>query len=150
MMLIKKITNRSHYIVDPLIFYYMVNDLKYFSGIELITAEEIIEIKKELYYLLEEIEHRTSAGIVTEENNDLRVYISTLNLDTNYLYMSSDNFQMVAIKVFMHSYAASLDKETVIQFKNWIESFKKHSILISGCNELYQRTFFNKQRKIVA
>ncbi len=146
----KKILKRSHYILDPLIFYYIVNDLKYFSGIELITGEEIREIKKELYSLIEEVEYRTSAGRLPEEDSDLRIYISTLNLDTNYLYMFSDTFRMAAIKVFMLSYAASLDKETVMQFKKWIESFKKHSILISGCNELYQQTFFNRQRKIVA
>ncbi|MCD7973761.1 MAG: hypothetical protein LUG18_14075 [Candidatus Azobacteroides sp.] len=144
----KNISTAS-YIFDNLIFYFLINNLKYFASIYLITPEEIEKIKKDLLDLLSEIEETTYGCKNVENNNQVLFYVSQINFDTNYLFINSTEFQLLAIKVFLINYVCSDKKEIVEEFMPIIQSLKRHSILISGCNERERILFFEKQRKYV-
>lgn len=53
----------SFYILDHLVFHYLVTDMLFFASINLITPEELKELQEELILLLEKLERFTAERI---------------------------------------------------------------------------------------
>ncbi len=145
----KEAVQKAHYIFDHLLFYYTVNTLKYFCDIHLIDENEKTIIQEELFSILNDMEQITLNGRDPVTGNEILLYVSLLNLDTNYLYVKTEDWQLTGIKLFQLSCAGTLDKGTFDVINPWIESLKKHSMMISNCNEVQCRCFLERQRRFV-
>ncbi|MCC8186535.1 MAG: hypothetical protein LIP08_03210 [Bacteroides sp.] len=136
-------------IFDNLVFYYLVNDLKYFTNVHLIEPEELEMIKEELLCLLEDLERLSITAYYKENGNRIHFYISNINFDTNYSYMASNQVYLTMIGAFILNNVVSNDKMTFDRVKIWIHSLKRQSTLISESGEKQRILFFNKQRDII-
>ena len=141
---------KTIYIWDYLIFQYLVTDIQFFSDIKLISAEDIKEIKKELFTLLDYIEDITLHGCFKETGKPVSFYISDINFDADYSYVQINNFHMTHVRTFILNSVASTDLSSFRKIKNWIHSLKKSSTLITQSGTAVRAEFFEKQRKIVA
>ncbi len=140
----------SSVVFDNLVFYYLVNDLKYFSNVHLIEPEELKIIKEELFCLLEDLERLSITAHYKENGHRIHFYISNINFDTNYSYMTNGQVYLSLIGAFIMNDVASKDRMTYDRVKIWIQSLKRQSTLISESGEKQRILFFNKQREIIA
>ena len=145
---IKKIPT-VNYIWDFMLFDYLISDIKYFISIYLITEDEKQLLKNELYALLDYMSEVSSKGCFPETGNTVNLYISQINIDTNYNYFYSDTIKICRIRAFVSYELASSNEEMATNFRNWMNLKKRSSINISGVDERSRVEFFMRQRQLV-
>ncbi|GAB6012539.1 helix-turn-helix domain-containing protein [Viscerimonas tarda] len=138
------------YIWDPLIFNYLVNDINYFTSIYLITEEDKELLKKELLAFLDYLSDVSSRGCFPETGNRVNIYISQINIDTNYSYFYSKDTRISRIRTFIKHEMYSTDTGMTENIKKWLNLKKRASIQISGVDEPKRIEFFIKQRQLIS
>jgi hypothetical protein len=146
--IIKHVANMN-YIWDYKIFEYLVNDVQYFHSIFLVTDEEKERIKNELMTLLDYLLEVANRGYFPETNNKVNLYISKVNIGTNYSYFYTDELKLCRIHVFEKFDIFSFNSEMVNDFRTWMQLKKRTSIQISEVDERSRIEFFMQQRELV-
>lgn len=139
----------SYYILDPLIFQYLVNDINYFMSIHLIGKEDVELLKEELMKFLDEMEILATRGYFEETGNKVFIYISSVNFDTSYWCVQIKNYHISMIKTFILSSVASLDEGTYEKLRKWLRALIRSSIMISVSGERQRVAFFKAQRELI-
>lgn len=143
-----QLLHKSYYIWDREIFQHLVNDIKYFSSIHLISEESVKALKKDFLQMLNEVEHVATTGQFST-GKEVQLYIANTNFEATYSYVKSTNFHLSMIRVFSINSITSKDDMIFDNLKEWIQSLKKYSILISQSGEIQRIEFFKEQRKLV-
>ncbi|MDH6344249.1 hypothetical protein M2480_003062 [Parabacteroides sp. PFB2-12] len=146
--LLKEITE-TYYIWDRNIVKTLVDDIKYAKSIRLITDEDIVGLKKELYRFLNDLESLASRGRYEETGNKFELYISDAHIDISYAYISSPERHASMLSSFIFYMMMSEDANAFAQVNHWIKSLKRYSTLISGIGERERILFFDQQREAV-
>ena len=140
---------KTVYIWDFYIFRYLLADIHFFSGINLISVDDIRQIKEDLFALLDYIEDITLNGCFKETGNSVSFYISDINLDADYSYLQFNDMNISHVRTFMLNSVVSSDDTSFIKIKDWIQSLKKTSTLITRSGAVFRTDFFDSQRKII-
>lgn len=138
----------TNYIWDCMMFHYLVNDIKYFASIHLITDEEVTNLQAYLLQLLDDLEAIASKGKF-DTGKDVHIYISNINFEATYSYVETSNLQLSLIRIFSINSITSRDKDMCKSMKEWVQSLRKFSTMISESGEMQRIQFFKKQREIV-
>ncbi|WP_163320795.1 helix-turn-helix domain-containing protein [Dysgonomonas sp. 520] len=142
-----KQTKNNTLILDPNVFLGPLNLVLYFHSLNLITEDEKKVIKEELHSMLDSMEKE----IRCEDLLDVRnfYYLSNLNIDVNSGYYSwNDNTASFFSFNFFNRIV--INKPEIYEaHKEWFLSLKRHSILITGSDEMAQAKYFRKQREYV-
>lgn len=138
--------NNQVYIIDPNMILNTLKGIQYYYKRQLITKEEFLLIKKDLYDYIEYIEKVAQTG-VNSVGSKAEIYISTLNIETNSAYSNFDgntesHFWFYSIIPFM-----SNDRPINTTHRRWLDSIKRYAILITKSNEMLQAEVFHKTRK---
>ncbi|MDR1682979.1 MAG: hypothetical protein LBS25_06295, partial [Candidatus Symbiothrix sp.] len=144
----KNMANVS-YILDSMIFNYLVNDIQYFTSIYLISEKDKELLKSELSSFLSYMSDVASKARFPESENQLNLYISQINIDTNYSYFYSKDIKISRVRAFIKHEMVSTEIEMAVNFKKWLNLKKRSSIQISGVGERQRIEFFMKQRQLV-
>lgn len=144
---VMKIKDTS-YIWDRSIFNSMVQEIKYFSSVNLIDEKSVKMLKTDLFRLLDYLEKIAETGEF-ETGNKVHLYIANISIGTKYYCLESENTNFSMIGAFALDYVISKDKKAFEKTKSVIQYLKRVSSLISGCGEIERRDFFINQRKIV-
>ncbi|MCL2041475.1 MAG: hypothetical protein FWG84_05475 [Bacteroidales bacterium] len=145
---IKHVPNSS-FIWDSMIFGYLINDIRYFYSIYLISDEDKKLIKKDLYALLDYLLEIANKGYYPETHNKVNFYISQLNVDTNYSYVFTPEANICFVHVFEKYEIHTFNPEMVANFKSWMQLKKRTSTQISEVDEKSRIEFFTRQRQLV-
>ena len=137
------------YIWDNMIFSHLVNDIQYFCSIHLITDEDKDMLKEELFLLIDEMEELSARG-KSKAGNDVKIYISNINFEATYSYLDTSSTQLSLIRIYSINSITTQDQEMFRGLKEWIQSLKKFSTLISESGEMQRIQFFNQQREIIS
>ena len=137
------------YIWDNMIFSHLVNDIQYFCSIHLITDEDKDMLKEELFLLIDEMEELSARG-KSKAGNDVKIYISNINFEATYSYLDTSSTQLSLIRIYSINSITTQDQEMFRGLKEWIQSLKKLSTLISESGEMQRIQFFKQQREIVS
>lgn len=143
----EEICNTS-YIWDNRIFANMVNDVQYFSSIRLLGDEDKRKIKEALLLLTDKLEMLAREGKFNN-GGKVNIYISNINFETTYCYLESTKIQLSMIRIYAINSISSQDTEMFRSLKEWIQSLKKFSTLISESADMQRIQFFSDQRKII-
>lgn len=138
----------TDYIWDSLIFQHLVNDVRYFADVNLISDEDKKEIKEDFFHLADDLEELAVKG-KSETDHELRIYISNINFEATYSYVETQSLQWSMIRVYAVNSITTQDHDMFCNLKEWIQSLKKFSTLISESGELQRILFFKKQREII-
>jgi len=144
-----KLVPISNFIWDRNIFEYLINGIKYFCSIYLITNEEKELIQKDLSDLLDYMLEVATKGCYPETQNKVNLYLSELNVDTNYSYTFTPEANICFIHVFEKFEIYTFNTEMVANFKTWMQLKKRTSIKISEVDEKSRIEFFTKQRQLI-
>ena len=136
----------SSYTWDNLIIQYLINDILYFKSIYLLSEEDVQLLKQEINTFLDDMEILSIQGEFAETRNKVDLYISQINIETNYCYYFSPTIKVCGIGAFVKSTAISQNESICKNFKKWIITQKKISIPISQVNERQRIEFFKQQR----
>ena len=147
----KEIKNIAHcsYMWDDLIIRHLVNDIKYLKSVYFLDAESVQLLKQEIYAFLDEMESLSIRGSFAETNNRVDLYISQINVDTNYCYYYSPMTNICGIRVFIEYFTSSENKLICDNFRKWMLAQKRVSIPISQVNERQRIEFFIQQKKVL-
>lgn len=137
------------HIWDSMIFQYLVNDIKYFTKVHLLTEENMYQLKAELLQSLDELEEIAMKGKFAS-GKDVHIYISNINFEATYSYAASKYRHVSMIRIYAINSITSRDTEVFGSLKEWIQSLRKFSTLISQSAEMQRIQFFKKQREIIA
>ena len=140
---------RASYIFDHLLFEYLVADIRYFYYAGLITLEEISQIKQDLLKILDEIDELSRTGFFKKTGKKVQIYISYVNVDTNYIYVAAEDFHLTIIKAFILNGIATTDKQVFEELKRRTQSMKRQSTLITGSGEKERVRFLEEQHKVI-
>jgi hypothetical protein len=144
-----KQVSTTSFIFDNRIFEYLIKDINYFFSIYLISEEEKALIKEELNALLDYLQEVANSGCYPETRNKVNLYISQLNINTNYSYSIRPDANICFISVFEKFEIFSINTKMVNKFLVWMKLKKRTSIQISEVDERSRIDFFNMQRKLV-
>ena len=145
---IKNVANTT-YIWDYMIFHHLVNDIRYFHSIYLITDEEKELIKQDLCDLLDYLSEVTIKGCWPENGNNVKLYISYLNIDTNYSYYYSNEFKICCVHAFAKNEIYTTNPAAIEDFKVWMQLKKRAAVQIAKADEKARIEFFIKQYELV-
>ena len=144
-----KSVHKTNFIFDRMIFSHLVNDIHYFHSIKMITDKEKDLIKKDLIELLDYLLDVATHGCYPETQNKVNLYISDLNVDTNYSYTYANQLSICFVHVFGKYEIYTLNAKMVENFKKWMRLKKRSSIQISEVDNRSRIEFFAKQQQIV-
>jgi hypothetical protein len=138
----------AYFIWDRMIFLSLINDIKYFYDINLVTDVEKNILKKEFLQMIDILE-KLAAGGKHENGASIFIYISNINFEASYSYLCSANHKHCFIRVFAINFFSTKD-ETLFEYqKDWIQSLRKYSTLITVSGEMQRIQFFEKQRSYI-
>lgn len=138
----------THSIWDNNVFSFLVSEIKYFSELGFVSDEDKAGIKDELLSLLDEAEKRTYTGAF-DNGNKIYTYISNINFDASYGFMEKSDFKIALLHVYSIDHIDSQHADVCAEQKNWIESLKRYSTLITHCGEAQRTIFFRRQREMI-
>ena len=133
---------------DSKIFVYLVNDIKYFARTNLISQEYVQKLKKELFGLLDELEEIAVQGAF-KSGKEVSIYIANINFEATYSYIATSSYKLSLIRLFAINSITSHDENVFRNVKEWVDSLRKYSVLISQSGEIQRSKFFKDQREIV-
>ena len=147
--MIMKNFKKTNYIFDNKIFQLLVNEISFFYSIRLIEKDDVLKIKEDLFSILDYLEKMAITGQFNETGNSVNLYISDIDISTNYTYLESDNSHLSVVRMFLLSSVTSMDENIFEKMKKWLHALIKISTLITLTNEKQRVLYFEKQRKIV-
>ena len=140
---------KTIFIWDPMLFEFLVSNVRYFYSIYLITTEEKKLIKKDIYTLLDYMSEVATKGCWPETGKKVYLYISHINIETNYNYYYSEEAKLCSILAFANNEMHTIDSGVADNFRKWMLSKKRASVQISEADEKSRIAFFKKQRELI-
>lgn len=86
-------------------------------------------------------------GMYMNTGSTFDYYISLLPIESNSVYFWCNDIHESHFWIYPANYVYSDDKYACTVHKNWINSQKKFSILMTSSNEKLQSDYFKSQRK---
>lgn len=136
--------NNTSYIMDQNIYLNLIRDILYFHQRNLIDNKELLELKKAITEYFKELQEQVTA---THPTFKVYNYISEISFGANCSYIQYDNH------IKCHLYGLSINPIIIENSilcemnKEWIDSLKKYTTMITESNEILQAEYFDKQYK---
>ena len=139
----------TNYICTPELVQAYVRDIKHCQKINLITDEEVLKMKNETFCLLDDMERDATRG-KNHNNVPFYMYLNKASFDTTtYMYYSSDEYEIVSMRLFGVGFYFFKDIRIINQMKYLKNALIKNSTLISVSGEKQRIEFFRNQRMLV-
>ena len=139
---------KTFFIWDTNIFYSFVKEIKYFASLNLINKDDVMHLKEELLQLLGVVEHLSIKGEFSE-NKKVSFYLSNISFEATYSYIEKHDYQVSLLRVYSINSMDSQSSYICQMQRNWIQSLKRHSILVSESGEAQRIAFLQKQLEVI-
>lgn len=136
-------------ILDRNVFSSMCYDVEYFYKLRLIDKEGLEAIKQEMLQLLDGIEKVAATGTYRNSSR-VALYLSNLDLEASYTHMEYNDKQYAHLRLFGLSGVDSHCPCIGNRQREWIDSLKRYSTLISISGQVQRYDYLNQQRDIIA
>lgn len=137
-----------HSFLDRRIYENVVEEIKYFNSIGMISDKEVEMLREEMIHIVELSEKMAHNGAF-ESGSKVFFHLLHLWVDMEYILYESKSFNMTTVRIVDRNMLVSIDPIVNGRIKNLIDSMRQSSVLLSGSNVLQQREFFNKQRQMI-
>jgi len=133
-------------IIDHNVFWSAVKDVEYFYKRGLLSYDDLIILKKELHDIVNTVEQMATNG-ASKWGAKMVIYVSSVDIEASYIHFEYGDSQFSQVRIFSISAIDSYDKGLCRIQKDWIESLKIYSVLISKSGEIQRFQYTNKQRE---
>lgn len=142
-------TSHHSWILNRNLFLSMAREINYFYRLRLISDEKKEILKKELIELLTYIEDRATYGM-KKYNAQSWIYLCNIDTTANYTYIKGEDFERAYMDgVYLLDTISSSDTIICKFHREWIESVKRFSTLISVSGEIERRNYFEEQKELI-
>lgn len=138
----------SSFVLNRNIFISLARDVLYFSRLNLLTKAEVQRIREELVHLLHNLESIAAAGIWNVDK-EISFYLSNMDFESSYTYVESEDFELSIFRVFSFGSITSPKSNVCDVHKQWIDSLKRSSTLISRSGDVHRAEYFSEQRELL-
>lgn len=135
-------------ILDKMLFTRVINDIRSFAMTGLLAGDEVSLIKRDLVDLIDKLERMAATG-ENDMGNNLDLFLSDTSFESTYLYTTSRQGVSCAIAIFSMNLLHSPDPGMFRTVKQWVDSLKQYSNLITRAGEILRRRFFQSQRGMI-
>ena len=139
---------QSHVIFDESVFTHWVNAIRAFRAMHLISDQSVALLKKELSELIRDFEKMAAEGEY-ENGNKVNFYLSEVDLEASYAYISSERYKVAGIALFSLNSMHTFDPMMYEYVRRWVRNQRRFASLISGTGELSRIHHFKRQREIL-
>lgn len=139
----------SIYIFDPFVFQYIVNDINYFSNIDMIEADDRLQLKEELLCFINDLEQLAVRGAYKDTGNAVSLYVGSVNFNLSYWCVDINGHHISLMKAFVLNNFSSPDEQSYSILKTRISALLRSSTMISVSGEKQRKLFFDEQRTII-
>lgn len=136
------------FILSRNMFTSLAKDIALFSRLNVLTKIETQQIKEELIDMICNLESITAAGTLNV-NSNISFYLSNIDFESSYTYLECSDFELSIFRVFSFGSINSLKPEVCKVHKEWINSLKRSSTLISRSGDVHRAEYFNEQRELL-
>lgn len=133
-------------VFDENILYNIMRGIKYYKDSGLMTDEDIYGIKTDIKNLLDYLQALLQSGM-DEAGALSEIYLSSVNISSNFTYVDCDGEESVLFYVHSDDCIYTRDKELCALQKQWLDSIKRYSVLLTQSNQKMQIDFVNRQYK---
>ena len=138
----------SSFVLARNIFVSLARDVDFFSRLNLLTKAEVQQIKIELIDLLTNLESVAASGI-WNGGKEVSFYLSNMNFESSYTYLECSDFELSILRVFSFGSIHSLKDQVCKVHKDWLDSLKRSSTLISRSGDVHRAEYFNEQKEAI-
>lgn len=135
-------------ILDDNVFWSVAKEIEYFFKKGSLSDEDVQVLKTEMHRLVDEIELMATTGM-SKSGAKIEMYISSVCLEATYMHCESVNSQFSQVRIFSVSAIDSFNVGLCKIQKEWIESLKRYSVLVSESGEMQRLEYMNNQRKYI-
>ena len=121
----------TYLIFDDSNFKHWLNALRAYREMHLISQESVRVLRDELFAMLDEMETVAVKGEF-ENGNKIFLYLSDIDLESSYSYVTTSRHQAVNIGMFSLNGLRTPDPLMYEYVKKWIKTQSRFSTLISG------------------
>ena len=139
----------TNYIADSMLFHSLLHDIQYFLSIQLLSEQDVQSLKQENGQFIDDTENLAAQGHYPDTRQVVNFYVSNLNFETNYICAETPDMHISMMKAFILNVISSQDDLTFQRIKNWLQSLKRVSTLISQSGEQQRILYFSKQRELL-
>lgn len=138
----------SSFVLGRNIFLSFARDVEFFSRLNLLNKAEVQQIKVELIDLLTNLESVAASG-TWNGNREVSVYLSNMSFESSYTYLECSDFELSILRVFSFGSIHSLKDQVCKVHKDWLDSLRRSSTLISRSGDLHRAEYFNEQKELL-
>ncbi|MDH6354877.1 hypothetical protein M2132_001210 [Dysgonomonas sp. PH5-45] len=135
------------YILDINFLKSTIQAIEYYYKRKLISEDEVVLLQKDLYAFIDIMEYTIKQK--TDFGNVTNIYLSTAQIESSGLYCKCDDEEKISLWISFGVTISSKSPEICKTYKSWLNSLKKYSSLITGCNEALQTEFIDQQRNFI-
>lgn len=143
--------HKSFYIWDSSMIWTLVREIDTFHKMNIITAEEKEGIKEELKELLSRLE-KILNGTYTPAiplSTEMDFYVSSMHVGLTSCYYHAGDKHLAMLQTNFSFSKIENSSEGFEKIKEWIESFRDISTLLSRSGRVERRLFFDTQYKTI-
>jgi len=134
-------------ILDMNIFLNLIKEIQYFYQRKLMTDEEMLSLKEDVIYMVEQYERMSQTGNLG--TNKIQLYLSSFCISSNTVCFNYDGNTEPLFWIFtLNPVIIQNAKFASMQIK-WLNSLRRQSALITQSNEILQAEFFFRQREYI-
>ena len=135
-------------IMDNNVFWSVTKDIEYFLKRNLLSDDDLLVLKQEMHRMVDILEKMATEEIC-RNGVEVEMYISAVDLEASYLHYEYGENQFSQVRIYSISAIDSFDPGVCRIQKQWMESQKRYSVLISGSGEMQRFEYMNKQREYI-
>ncbi|WP_165021633.1 hypothetical protein [Dysgonomonas sp. ZJ279] len=140
--------NSSVLILDQNVFTSLQYDIEYFYQLQLISGDDLQLIKQEILDLIGYVEDIAESGTYST-GEKFFIYLSNINIEASYSHFQYADNQYAHLRLYGISGVDTQSAQSCEKQKEWIDSIRRHSTLISASGQVYRYEYFRKQRESV-
>ena len=135
-------------IMDNNVFWSVTKDIEYFWKRNLLSDDDLLVFKKELHRMVDILE-KMATDELCGNGVEVEMYISAVDFEASYLHFEYGDNQFSQVRIYSISAIDTFDTAICNIQKQWMESQKRYSVLISGSGEMQRFEYMNKQREYI-
>ena len=135
-------------VIDNNVFWSATKDIEYFMKRGLLSEDDVQLLQTELHDMVNMLELMATNG-VSKSGAKASIFVSAVDIEASYLHIENDKRQFSQVRIFSISAIDSHNEGLCKIQKEWIDSLKKYSVLISLSGEIQRFEYLNKQREYI-
>lgn len=137
-----------HFVFDKHILSFLVDNIRYFYSIGLISRQDIALIREDIRQMISYFEKIAISGRY-DNGSQVNLYVSNISFDKNCYNIKIRDQYISIIEAYILNGVASTEKADYDRMEEWILSRVRFSTMISLCGEPQRIAFFNGQRSLL-